>query len=109
MQISNLYSIYDRKAGYYLPLFQKRSEAEAIREFTECVKMHDGPIAQYPSDFELCELGQMDLDTGEILPAKNARVIMNGLSCLQAAHAERKAYEAALSSQPKSKRAAAKS
>lgn len=96
MQITNLYSIYDRKAGYYLPIFQRRTDADAIREFTEVVTMGDGPISKYPSDFELCDLGQMDLDTGEILPAKNARIILNGLSCLQAAHADRQRYKDAL-------------
>jgi len=97
MQITNLYSLYDRKAGYYLPIFQRRTDAEAVREFTEAVTMSEGPISKYPSDFELCELGQMDLDTGEIIPAKNARVILNGLSALQAAQAERARYQSALS------------
>lgn len=97
MQLSNLYSIYDRKAGYYLPIFQHRTDAEAIRQFTEIVVTSDTPVSKYPADFELCAIGTMDLDTGEILPEKNSRVILNGLSALQASQAERARYQSALS------------
>lgn len=97
MQLSNMYSIYDRKAGYYLPIFQTRSDAEAVRHFTEIVVSSETPISKYPSDFELCQLGTIDLDSGEILPEKNSRVILNGLSALQASQAERARYQAALS------------
>lgn len=96
MQISNMYSVYDRKAGYYLPIFQTRTDAEAVRHFTEAVVSSETPISKYPSDFELCHMGTIDLDTGEILPLMNARVILNGLSALQASQAERQRYRDAL-------------
>lgn len=99
MQFSNLYSAYDRKAGLYLPIFQARNDAEAIRAFTEAVVSSETPISKYPADFDLCSLGSMDLETGEILLEKNSRTILNGMSALLASQAERRRYQQALSPQ----------
>lgn len=96
MQISNLYSVYDRKAGYYLPIYQARTDTDAIRAFTETVVTSDTPISKYPADFELCHLGVLDLDSGSILPNDKIRIILNGLSALQASQAERARYKDAL-------------
>lgn len=97
MQISNMYSVFDRKAGYYLPIFQTRSDAQAVRIFTETVVSQEtGDLSKYPADFDLVCLGSMDLDTGELFPEKNSRHILNGLSALQASQAERARYKSAL-------------
>ena len=52
MQIHKLYSIYDRKAAYYLPAFQMRSHADAERQFSEIVTSSDTPISKYPADYD---------------------------------------------------------
>lgn len=95
----NIYAAYDRKAQYYLPLFQTRSDAEAIRSFTEAVVGSETNVAKYPADYDLIGLGSIDMETGQIEPAWPVRLIINGLVALEAAHAERARYAKALNSQ----------
>lgn len=96
MHITMLFSIYDRKASYYLPIFQAERDHQAVRGFTDIVTQSDTDVSKYPADFDLMCLGDMDLDTGELFPAKNPRHIINGMSALQAAQIERKKYQSAL-------------
>lgn len=99
MQIMNIYAAYDRKAQYYLPLFQTRSDAEAIRSFTEAVVSSDTNVAKYPADYDLVRLGQLDMETGEITPQWPVGLMINGLVALQASQAERARYAKAINPQ----------
>lgn len=99
MQISHIFSVYDRKAQYYLPLFNVRSDADAIRQFTEIVTRSETSVSLYPADYDLVGLGSMDLETGLINPEYPVRTIINGLVCLQTAHTQRNRYEKILSEQ----------
>lgn len=99
MQLNHLYSIYDRKAAYYLPIFQMRSHADAERQFTEIVTQSDTPISKYPADYDLVSLGQIDLESGEITPRYPCETIASGLVCLQNAHLERSRYAKAINPQ----------
>lgn len=96
MHINNLYSLYDRKAGYYLPVFSVRSDADATRQFAQIVVTSDTPVAQYPADYDLVCVGSMDLELGYITPEHPVRVLLNGLVCLQNAQTERARYKALL-------------
>lgn len=98
MQIAHLYSIYDRKAGYYLPVFNQRGHADAQRQFTELVTNSDTPIAKYPADYDLVCLGSIDLETGSIAPTYPCETILNGLVALQSAQLERSRYAKLLKS-----------
>lgn len=93
-----IFSAYDRKAQYYLPVFMARSEAEAIRMFTEAVT-GDTQVAKYPAEFDLVLLGDMEMETGEIFPKAPVGLVINGLVALQAAQAERARYAKALNPQ----------
>lgn len=96
MHVVKLYSIYDRKAQYYLPLMQHRAEADAIREFTDICFNGDLPIAKYPADFDLIELGEWGTGDGAITPSTHPVPIINGLVAIQNAQAERRRYQAIL-------------
>ena len=61
-----IYSVYDSKAGCYLPLFTFRSRGEAIRAFTETVNDSSSSIGKYPEDYTLFELGVFDDEFGAI-------------------------------------------
>lgn len=89
----NVYSIYDRKAQYYLPPFACRGDAEAHRTFAEAVTNSETPLAVYPADFDLVRLAVMDLETGAIT-ADMPQLLINGLVALEAAHTERRRYAA---------------
>lgn len=99
MQLHQLFTIYDRKAAFYLPLFQMRSHAEAERQFADIVTSSDTPIAKYPADYDLVCLGSIDLETGMITPTYPVETIINGLVALQNAHLERSRYAKALNPQ----------
>lgn len=96
MQISKIYSIYDRKAQYYLPLFNDRTDADAIRRFTEIVTVSDTPVSKYPADYDLVRLGALDLESGQIVPEYPVGTLLNGLVALQNAQTERSRYKVLL-------------
>lgn len=93
-----IYAAYDRKAQYYLPIFQARSEVDAIRSFTDAV-MGDTPLAKYPADYDLIRIGDLDTESGKIDPVWPVDLIMNGYVALDLAQKERSRYAKALSQQ----------
>lgn len=99
MQHNYIYSIYDRKAAYYLPLFQMRSHADALRQFSEIVTQSDTPISKYPADYDLVSLGSIDMENGLIQPTYPVETLINGLVSLQNAQLERARYAKAINSQ----------
>lgn len=99
MQVNKLYAIYDRKAAYYLPIFQMRSHADAMRQFTEIVTNSDTPVSKYPADYDLVCLGAIDLENGQIVATYPCETIINGLVTLQNAHLERSRYAKAINPQ----------
>lgn len=90
--INHLYSIYDRKAAYYLPIMTVRSDADAERQFQEIVVQSDTPVSKYPADYDLVCLGSIDLEHGRIDPTYPVRTLINGLVSLQQAQTERQRY-----------------
>lgn len=90
-----IYSVYDRKAQYYLPPFYADSNVQALRSFTEAVVTSDTDISRYPSDFDLVGLGHIDLITGKVTSLTHVDLIINGLVALQQAQEERRRYRLA--------------
>lgn len=99
MQIHKIFSIYDRKAAYYLPIFAMRSNSDAIRQFESIVTTSDTPVARHPADYDLVSLGSIDLETGLIEPTYPVETVINGLVSLQNAHLERSRYAKAINPQ----------
>jgi len=97
MQIVKIYSVYDRKSQYYLPIFQSRSDNDAIRSFQENALLSDTPLSKYPADYDLVLLGAIDNSSGRLAPEFPPTVLINGLVALQAAQTERARYQALLS------------
>ena len=99
MHTSNIYSIYDRKAQYYLPVLNARTDADAIRIFTDGVTSSDTQVSKYPADFDLVRLGKIHLETGLIDREWPVGLVINGLVALQTAQTERARYQALLQPQ----------
>lgn len=93
MQIYGIYSVYDRKAQTYLPLFQETRDELAVRTFTKIILTTETPISEYPADFDLVRLGAWNSDTGSIEPEIPMGLIINGLVALEAAIRERSRYD----------------
>lgn len=98
MQSMKIFAAYDRKAQYYLPTFQARTEVDAIRSFTDAI-MGDTPLAKYPADYDLICLAEIDMETGKIDPIWPVDLVINGYTALDLAQKERGRYAKALSGQ----------
>lgn len=66
----NLYSIYDKKAGACLGIFECPNDLVALRDFSQTCSYKPekdiNRIAQYAEDYELLRLGKYNTATGEI-------------------------------------------
>lgn len=65
--LKNMYSIYDKKAAFYLTPFFMRNDAEAQRVVQQSL-MHEpqSPVSTTPEDYQLCRIGSFDDTTGEL-------------------------------------------
>lgn len=82
----NLYTVYDKKAGYYLePVFSLRSGL-ILRNFIDVVNQKPAthPFSKYPNDFALYQIGFFDQDSAEIDACKP--VFVTDLSDLIVSH-----------------------
>ena len=64
--IKGLYSIYDKKACFYVAPFSARNDAEAVRSVTQALRDPNTQLAQHPEDFHLVTIGSFDDNTSEI-------------------------------------------
>lgn len=59
-----LYSVLDRKAGFFKTPYAARSDGEMTRNLADAMRDPATTIAQYPEDFSLYEIGSFDDTTG---------------------------------------------
>lgn len=62
--IMNAYSVLDKAAKAYLPLFFVRSSGEAIRSFTDAVNDPKHQFARHVDDYALYFVGTFDDSNG---------------------------------------------
>lgn len=72
-----IFSIFDEKAEAFMRPFPMLNEATAVRDFTDAMTNPENPMARFPADYTLFQLGEFDDNTGDILPVK--RAILNGV------------------------------
>lgn len=67
-----IYTIHDAKAEFHFQPFYARTNADAMRTFTQTVNDNNPQnlIAQSPSDFTLFYIGEFDEQSGVISPAE---------------------------------------
>lgn len=93
-----LYSVFDRKGAYYLPLFQAHTDGEAVRQFMELVVSSETPISRFPSDYQLVWIGELDLHSG-LITQDDISFIISGEQALLEANRDRKRYRDMLGAQ----------
>lgn len=59
------FAVYDLKVAAYLNPIFFRTSAEAIRAFETSCKDSNTQFFQYPSDFQLFDLGSFDINSGD--------------------------------------------
>lgn len=73
--ISHAFSVYDKAAGAFLPLFFCRSKGEAIRSFTSAVADEKHQFGMHKGDFTLFACGSFDDASGLMSPVEPERVL----------------------------------
>lgn len=76
--MSKIYTVHDAKAAFYGQPFFCRTNAEAIRSFSQVVNDSTHQIGQNHSDFTLFEIGEYDDQTG-VITAKTPTPLGNGV------------------------------
>lgn len=81
-------AIKDRALEAYMPLFQVRTEAQAIRALKQAVQNPQEEIAKHPEDYELHVIGYFDDSTGllERLDTPNCIALAHKLTYVQEQH-----------------------
>ena len=77
-----IYSIYDKKAMTYSPVMSFENEVLAVRAFEQFVLAGNNTVSQYPSDFVLCYLGEMDDSTGALTCDAMPRQVEEAMSVI---------------------------
>lgn len=95
----HIYTIFDRKASYCLPVFSAKTDVDAIRQFKEIVVSSDTDVSKYPADFDLIAIADLDQYTGQTLPIQPLRILINGLVAIQEVNTERVRYKKVLTEQ----------
>ena len=65
--ITKIFTIYDSKAGSYLPPLYMQSTGTAIRAFEDECNNEQSQFNKHPTDFTLFEIGKFDDQTCEMI------------------------------------------
>ena len=63
-----VFSIYDKKAGFFGPLMDYMKKGEVLRMFSDMVneKARPSMVAKHPEDYELYQLGSYENVEGKV-------------------------------------------
>ncbi len=77
--IEKIFSVYDEKAGAYLPPFFRPTPEMAIREFVDALENKDHPFGKHPGDYTMFELGDFNNSNAMLISHDAAKNLGNGL------------------------------
>lgn len=72
--LKRLYSVFDAKASTFTAPFDSATDETAVRQIAGSVRRSDHPFCEHAEDFTLWYLGDLVVETGELLPATPALV-----------------------------------
>jgi len=67
----HLYTIYDAKAGAYLPPFTSLNDATAIREFETAISQQDHDFNRHSEDYSLWTVATFNQAKAELVTLKH--------------------------------------
>lgn len=80
---TKLFITHDSKVGAYVRPFCMQYTGDAIRAFEHAVASPDTEISRSPGDFTLCEIGEIDSETGLVKAYPTIINLRNGLDCVK--------------------------
>lgn len=82
MSVIRYYSVRDKKAEAFMTPFQARTDAEAIRSFTDACSDDKSPFYRYPEDFVLYRVAEWNETIGSFVPVNGgAMELISGFEC----------------------------
>jgi hypothetical protein len=85
----NLYLIYDKKAETFTSFFTAQGDVEAIRATVAAARQVGTPLGDYPGDFELRCVGNIDRKTCHVAVHDIYTVVGTVQTMLSAANGDR--------------------
>jgi len=70
-----VFAVFDRAVGAFLPPFFSRARGEAIRSFTEACNDDKHSFNKHSADFQLMFLGEFDDASGQFETADPSRLV----------------------------------
>ena len=81
--ISNIYCVYDEKAGAYLQPWFLPTDGMALRAFADCVNDGDHNFGRHPHDYSLFRVGEFDDATARIVSPEILKSMGNGVEFIE--------------------------
>lgn len=70
-----MFSVFDKAVGAFMPPYFCKARGEAIRMFSDAVNEQNSPFFKHPGDFELYAIGRFDPATGSLEQLATERVL----------------------------------
>lgn len=83
-----IFAVRDNKASVYNRPFVEHNVISAVRAFTVGVNSPETQLHQFPTDFELTQIGEFDDITGKITPTEPPKFILSAMSVLKSKEAD---------------------
>lgn len=61
------FSVFDEKAGAFMPPFFSTAVGQAVRSFGDGVRREDSPLSRHPEDYRLYLVGEFDDEKGQLV------------------------------------------
>lgn len=87
--VHRMFSIFDVKAGAYLPPFVLPTDGMALRVFTDCVNSEKHQFGANPGDYTLFQIGSFDDSNAMVVPHAAGVKMANGLEVVKSGEYER--------------------
>lgn len=72
--LKRLYSVFDNKASTYSAPFDSQTDETAVRQIAGSIRQGDHPFNVHADDFTLWYVGDLVVETGELLAASPVMV-----------------------------------
>lgn len=92
--MQKVFACFDVKAAQYGGLILLPTRGLALRSFSDACADPKSPMAQYPGDFAMHELGSFDPSTGELKALPRPEIVATAAAVIQQLQAARKVEEA---------------
>lgn len=81
--LKNLYTVQDIVGNQLVGgIIQEIHDAPAIRAFYDALRAENSMLAQHPADFNLLQVGNIDIETGDIVPT-TPKIVATGNGWLE--------------------------